>query len=71
MPYVCFCRKRLSSRVSDVLGEVVLDVGIEAGERANAMSFAVEGSEFEHTCVDELSGQLQLFRKVRGGGTSD
>ena len=39
---------RDSSRVSDVLGEVVPDVRTEIGERAKAMSFAVETSEFEY-----------------------
>ena len=38
------------SRVSDFLGEVVPDVRIEIGERAKAMSFAVEASEFEYAC---------------------
>ena len=42
---------RESSRVSDVLGKVVLDARAEVGERAKAMSFAVEASEFEHACV--------------------
>ena len=37
---------RESSRVFDVLGEVVPDVRIKVGERAKAMSFAVESSEF-------------------------
>ena len=39
--------------MSDVLGKVVLDVRAEVGERAKAMSFAVEleASEFEHACV--------------------
>ena len=36
---------RWSSRVSDVLGEVVPDVRTEVGERAKAVSFAVEASE--------------------------
>ena len=38
-------------RVSDVLGEVVPDVRTEIGERAKAMSFAVEASDFEYACV--------------------
>ena len=38
-------------RVSDVLGEVVPDMRTEIGERAKAMSFAVQASEFEYTCV--------------------
>ena len=38
-------------RVSDVLGEVVPDVRTEIGERAKAMSFAVEASEFGYACV--------------------
>ena len=40
-----------SSRVSDVLGEVVSDVRTKIGNRAKAMSFAVESSEFEYACV--------------------
>ena len=39
---------RESSRVSDTLGEVVPDVRTEIRERAKAMSFAVEASEFEY-----------------------
>ena len=42
---------RKSSRVSNVLGEVVPDVRTEIGERAKAMSFAVEVSEFVYACV--------------------
>ena len=42
---------RESSRVSDVLGEVVPDVKTEIEERAKAMSFAVEAFEFEYACV--------------------
>ena len=42
---------RESSRTSDVLGEVVPDVRTEVRERAKAMSFAVEASEFEYACV--------------------
>ena len=42
---------RESSRVPDVLGEVVPDVRTEIGERAKAMSFAVEVSEFVYACV--------------------
>ena len=42
---------RESSRTSDVLGEVVPDVRTEIGERAKALSFAVEASEFEYACV--------------------
>ena len=38
-------------RVSDILGEVVPDMRAETGKRAKAMSFAVEASEFEYTCV--------------------
>ena len=37
--------------VSDILGEVVPDVRTEIGERAKAMSFAVEASEFGYACV--------------------
>ena len=40
-----------SSRVSDVLREVVPDERTKAGERAKTMSFAFEASEFEHACV--------------------
>ena len=38
-------------RVSDILGEVVPDMRTEIGERAKAMNFAVEVSEFEYSCV--------------------
>ena len=38
-------------RVSDILGEVVPDMRTEIGERAKAMSFVVEESEFEFACV--------------------
>ena len=38
-------------RVSDILWEVVPDIRTEIGERAKAMSFAVEASEFEYLCV--------------------
>ena len=38
-------------RVPDILGEVVPDMRTEVGERAKAMSFAVEASEFEYACV--------------------
>ena len=38
-------------RVSDILGEVVSDMRTEIGERAKAMGFAVEVSEFEYACV--------------------
>ena len=44
---------RESSRVFDVLGEVVPDVRPEAGERAKAMRYAVDASEFEHGVSDE------------------
>ena len=37
--------------VFDVLGEIVRDVRTEVRERAKAMSFAVEASEFEYACV--------------------
>ena len=37
--------------MSDILGEVVPDIRTEIGERAKAMSFAVEASEFEYSCV--------------------
>ena len=51
MSRVCFFEGRKSSRVSDVLGEVVPDVRTEIGERAKDMSFAVEAVEFEYACV--------------------
>ena len=38
-------------RVSDILGKVVPDMRTKIGERAKAMSFAVEASEFEYACV--------------------
>ena len=38
-------------RVSDIWVEVVPDMRTEVGERAKAMSFAVEASEFEYACV--------------------
>ena len=38
-------------RVSDILVEVVHDMRTEIGERAKAMSFAVEASEFEYVCL--------------------
>ena len=44
-------RESSSSRVSDVSGEVVSDVRTKIGNRAKAMSFAVESSEFEYACV--------------------
>ena len=34
-----------------ILREVVLDMRTEIGERAKAMSFAVEASEFYYACV--------------------
>ena len=42
---------RESSRVSDVLGEIVLDMGAKVWESAKAMGFAVEALKFEHVCV--------------------
>ena len=42
---------RESSRVPDVLGEIVPDVGTEVCECAKAMGFVVEALEFEHVCV--------------------
>ena len=38
-------------RVSDILGKVVPDMRTKIGERAKAMNFAVEASEFEYGCV--------------------
>ena len=49
MSFVFEGRERI--RVSDILGEVVPDKRTEIGERAKAMSFAVEASEFEYGCV--------------------
>ena len=46
-----FLKERKSSRASDVLGEIVPDVRTETGERAKAMSLAVEASEFERACA--------------------
>ena len=43
--------KRERIRVSNILGEAVPDMRIEIGERAKAMSLAVEMSEFEYACV--------------------
>ena len=40
-------------RVSDILGEVVSYMRTEIGERAKAVSFAVEASEFVYTMSDE------------------
>ena len=40
-----------SSRVPDVLGEIVPDVGAKVWESAKAIGFAVEALEFEHACV--------------------
>ena len=37
--------------VSDVFGEVVPDVRTEIGQRAKAMSSAIEASEFEYGSV--------------------
>ena len=42
---------RKSSRVSNVLGEVVPHVRTETGGRGKAMSSAARVSEFEYTCV--------------------
>ena len=43
--------RREITRVSDIMGEVVPAMWTEIGERAKAMSFAVDGSEFEYACV--------------------
>ena len=37
--------------MSDILGEVVPDMRTETGERAKALSFVVEASEFDYACV--------------------
>ena len=42
-------REKIS--VCDILGEVVPDMRTKIQERAKAMSFAVEASEFECVCV--------------------
>ena len=42
---------RESSRVTDVFGDVAPDVRTEVGQKAKAMSFAVEALEFEHACL--------------------
>ena len=42
---------RESSRVPDVLGEIVPDVGAKVWESAKAMGFAVEALDFKHACV--------------------
>ena len=42
---------RESSRVPDVLGEIVPDVGAKVWESEKAMGFAVEALDFEHACV--------------------
>ena len=38
-------------RVSDIWVEVVPDMRTKTGERAKAMSFAVEAPSFEYACV--------------------
>ena len=40
-----------SSRVPDVLGKIVPDVGAKVWKSVKAMGFAVEALEFEHACV--------------------
>ena len=42
---------RESSRVPDVLGEIVPDVGAKVSESAKAIGFAVEVLDFEHASV--------------------
>ena len=42
---------RESSRVPDVLVEIVPDMGAKVCESAKAMDFAVEALDFEHACV--------------------
>ena len=42
---------RESSRLSDVFGEDVPNMRTETGERAKALSFVVEASEFDYACV--------------------
>ena len=44
-------KKGRELRVSDIFWEVVPDVRTEIEERAKAMSFAVEASEFKYACV--------------------
>ena len=38
-------------RVSEILVEAIPDMWTNIGERAKAISFAVEASEFEYVCV--------------------
>ena len=52
-----------SSGVSDVLGEVVPNVRTEVVERAKALSFALEESEFEYACLMK-SGESGMGRKA-------
>ena len=42
---------RESSKVPDVLGEIVPDMGAKVSESAKATGSAVEAMEFEHACV--------------------
>ena len=49
MSFVFEGRERI--RVSDILGDVVPNMRTKIGDRAKAMSFAVEASEFEYACV--------------------
>ena len=48
---------RESSRVPDVLGEIVPDVGAKVWESAKAMGFAFEALDFERACVWRESGE--------------
>ena len=47
----CVYEGRDSSKVCDVLGEVVPAVRTVLEERVNAMSFTFEMLKFEHVCV--------------------
>ena len=61
---------RESSRVSNVLGEVVPDVRTKLEERAKAMSFAVEASEMKSG--ESGNGcKAAVVQKDKRGRTSD
>ena len=51
-------------RVSDILGEVVPDMRTEIGERAKAMSFAIEASEFEYACVCQIQSPMLPLKRT-------
>ena len=65
---------RESSRVPDVLGEIVPDVGARVWESAKAMGFAVKALDFEHACVwwrVERAGRTvkTQLKNTRGSGS--